>query len=262
MKKLQNIEKSKVSVIFIGFIFIFWELIVRGGMVPAYILPAPTKVLYTLIKIFPDMLQHLIITLYEAFLGFIMAILLSIIIAVMMDGIMVFKKALYPIIITSQTIPIITLAPLFAMWFGYGYLPKIVVVVLVCFFPITVSLLEGLASVDDELLGLLKSMGASKLQIYKMVKFPAVMPNFFSGLKISGTYSIMGAIIGEWMGGKKGLGVYMIRVRHSFAIDKVFATIIVITLLSIILLKLINILEKKCMPWSRYLNKDYEEEIL
>jgi ABC-type nitrate/sulfonate/bicarbonate transport system permease component len=135
-----------------------------------------------------------------------------------------------------------------------------VVVVLVCFFPITISLLEGLASVDQELLDLLRAMGANKIQIYRIVKLPSVLPNFFSGLKIAGTYSVMGAIIGEWVGGKKGLGVYMLRVRHSFATDKVFATIIVITLLSIIMLKGIHRIEKKSMPWMQYLNKDVEEE--
>lgn len=260
MKRFQSIGNNIVPISFVVILCLLWETISRIGVVPAFILPAPTKVIQTLIKTFPTMLDHLMITLYEALAGFVVAVILSVLIAIMMDGVSILKKALYPIIITSQTIPIMTLAPLFAIWFGYGYLPKIVVVVLVCFFPITISLLEGLASVDQELLDLLRAMGANKIQIYRIVKLPSVLPNFFSGLKIAGTYSVMGAIIGEWVGGKKGLGVYMLRVRHSFATDKVFATIIVITLLSIIMLKGIHRIEKKSMPWMQYLNKDVEEE--
>jgi ABC-type nitrate/sulfonate/bicarbonate transport system permease component len=109
--------------------------------------------------------------------------------------------------------------------------------------------LEGLSSVEEDLLNLIKSMGATKLQLYKMVKLPAALPSFFSGLKISATYSIMGATIGEWVGGKNGLGVYMLRVKHSFATDKVFAAIIIITLLSIGMLKIISFIEKRSMPW-------------
>ena len=140
------------------------------------------------------------------------------------------KRAVYPLLVFSQTVPIIVLAPLFAMWFGFGTLPKIVVVTLVCFFPITVSITEGLAGVDPELIDLMRSMGARRYQIFIKVKFPAALIGFFSGLKIAVTYSIMGAIIGEWMGGSAGLGVYMMRVKNSYAYDKMFAAIVLISL--------------------------------
>ena len=147
------------------------------------------------------------------------------------------------------------LAPLFAMWFGFGLLPKIMVVILVCFFPIVVSLLEGLNSLDQDILNLMKSMKANRWQIFFLAKFPSSLANFFSGLKIAATYSIIGAVIGEWMGGKSGLGVYMTRVRQSFALDKVFATILIIIVLSIILFKIIELIQFLVMPWRRAINK-------
>lgn len=262
MKKFLNTGKNNVAAIgFAAAIGALWEFITMLGLIPAFILPPLTKIFHTFIQTLPIMLEHAKITLFEAFIGFALAVLLSIVVAILMDGIPLFKQAMYPIVVISQTVPIVTLAPLFAMWFGYGYLPKILVVILVCFFPIAVSLIEGLASVDKELLNLLKSMGASKMQTYRIVKFPATMPSFFSGLKIAGTYSIMGAVIGEWIGGKKGLGVYMLRVRHSFSTDKVFATILVITLLSILVVKFIHILENKFMPWTKELHNENREEI-
>ena len=155
----------------------------------------------------------------------------------------------------SQTIPTMVLAPLFAMWFGFGLLPKIMVVILVCFFPLVVSLLEGLNSLDPDFLNLMKSMKANRWQMFYLAKFPSALPNFFSGLKIAATYSIIGAVIGEWMGGKAGLGVYMTRVRQSFALDKVFATILIIVFLSLVLFKIIELIQFLLMPWRRAINK-------
>lgn len=233
-----------------------WEIISRTGSVPSYILPAPSIIIYSLFSNFSLMGRHILVTVYETLVGFIISVFLGIIIAIIMDGLPFVKKVIYPLLITSQTIPIITLAPLFIIWFGYGYLPKIIIVILICFFPISINLLQGLGSVDIELINLLKSMGASKYQIYKIVKLPASLPSLFSGLKIAATYSIMGATIGEWVGGKDGIGVFMLRAKYSFATDKVFGAIIIITVLSICLLKLIEFIERKSMPWVVYEKND------
>ncbi|MDD3520566.1 MAG: ABC transporter permease [Actinomycetota bacterium] len=177
-----------------------------------------------------------------------------------MDSFKIINKMLYPLLITSQTIPIITLAPLFIIWFGYGLLPKIIIVILICFFPITVSLLSGFANSDFEQINLLKSMKASKLHIYRYIKLPYSLPGFFSGLKIAATYSIMGATIGEWVGGKDGIGVFMLRAKHSFATDKVFGAILIITVLSILFIRLIDFVEKKSMPWKKFEKGEVLEE--
>ena len=251
MKRLKSIGSNLTPIAFFMMILIGWQYIVDKGIIARYILPSPSDIIITSFRIFPELKPHIMTTLEEAFTGFFIAILLAIILAVLMDSFPLAKKAFYPLFIVSQTIPIIILVPLLVMWFGFDKLPKIIVVILVCFFPIVVNLLEGLESVDRDMLNLFKSMKANYFQIFKFAKFPASLGNFFSGLKIAATYSIMGAVIGEWMGGKDGLGVYMTRVRQSFALDKVFSVIIIIVLLSLVLFKIIELIQYLMMPWTR-----------
>ncbi len=253
----KNIKNRLYPTIFFVVLLSIWETISRFEVFPPFILPSPSSIFVSLITNFTSMQYDILITLFEALTGFIIAIIFSVVIAVAMDSIISFKKTIYPVLIISQTIPIIIIAPLFIIWFGYGYAPKIIIVTLICFFPITISLLQGLIAADKELIDLLRSMGASKLQIYKFVKIPSAMPGFFSGLKIAATYSIMGATIGEWVGGKSGLGVYMIRAKQAFETDRVFAAIIIIVILSILLLKLIEFVEKKNTPWLKISDEYY-----
>jgi len=251
MKRLGNIEDKAVPVGFMIILLSIWQFIVEKEYIQKFIIPSPKDIIITLFQILPDLKIHVLTTVQEAALGFLIAILFSILLAVLMDNVDIAKKAIYPILVISQTVPIIALAPLFVMWFGFGMLPKIIVVVLVCFFPIVVSLLDGLSSVDEDLLNLLRSMGASRLQIFKLVKFPAALVGFFSGVRIAATYSIMGAVIGEWLGGKAGLGIYMFRVKNSYAYDKMFASILVIVILSMIVFKIIDFFQYISMPWYR-----------
>ena len=256
----KDIKNKVYPIFFFIVLLLIWETVSRFEVFPPFILPSPSSIFISLITNFTSMQYDILITLYEALTGFIIAIILSVAIAVAMDSIIGFKKTIYPVIIISQTVPIIIIAPLFIIWFGYGYAPKIIIVTLICFFPITISLLQGLIAVDKELIDLLRSMGASKFQIYKFVKIPSAMPGFFSGLKIAATYSIMGATIGEWVGGKSGLGVYMIRAKQAFETDRVFAAIIIIVILSILLLKIIEFAEKKNMPWLKIPDEYYIEK--
>lgn len=254
MKKLANTESKFIPVTFLGLLLLIWQIIVDKGVIARYILPAPKDILVTLIKILPQIKEHIFTTLYEALLGFFISIIFAMILAIIMDNVKFIKSALYPLLVISQTIPTIALAPLFILWFGFGKLPKIIVVVLVCFFPIIINMLQGLESVDEDMINLLKSMGANKIQIFKMIKFPGAIVSFFSGLRIAATYSIMGAVIGEWLGGKTGIGVYMIRVKNSFALDKFFAAIVIIVVLSITIFKIISLIEYISMPWKREIN--------
>lgn len=251
MKKSANIEHRMAPLILSAALLLIWQAVVDFGLVQRFILPSPTDIISTLFEILPAIKGHIAVTVYEASIGFVAAIILSFVLAILMDGVEWIRKALYPLIVVSQTIPIIALAPLFVIWFGFGKLPKIIVVVLVCFFPIVVSLLQGLSSADREMVNLLKSMGANKLQVFKMVKFPGALVSFFSGLRIAATYSIMGAIIGEWLGGTEGLGIYMIRVKNTFALDKVFAVIVIIVFLSMAVFKVIEWVEYLATPWRR-----------
>ena len=251
MRRLGNIRDKAIPILFIFVILLVWQSIVDQGIIARYILPSPTDVVKICITILPEISNHIIVTLQEALIGLLVAIALSLLLSILMDNFLLIRKALQPLLVVSQTIPVMILAPLFAMWFGFGILPKIIVVILVCFFPIVISLLEGLNSIDQDLLNLMKSMKANRWQIFHLAKFPASLGSFFSGLKIAATYSIIGAVIGEWMGGKAGLGVYMTRVRQSFALDKVFATVLIIIFLSIMLFKTIELIQYLAMPWKR-----------
>lgn len=246
-KKTDKLYPITAILIFI----VLWQMAISLNIINAFYIPSPIQIIVALFSEMSILSSHLLYTLYEGLLGILTSVILSLIFAILMDLSSKIKRTIYPLLILSQTVPIIVLAPLLAMWFGFGVMPKVVVVTLVCFFPITVSMTEGLDSVDTELIDLMRSMDATKFQIFMKIKFPATMISFFSGLKIAVTYSIMGAIIGEWMGGKAGLGVYMMRVKNSFAYDKMFAAILLVSVTSILIFKIIELLQQVTMPWHK-----------
>lgn len=254
MKKSINIGNHLAPWGLAAVLLLLWEGVVKWATVPDWILPGPLQIGRTFLETLPLMMQHTRSTLIECLAGFGAAIVLAAAMAFLMDELPLVKQAVYPLVIISQTVPIISVAPLFIIWFGYSLLPKILVVVLVCFFPITVSLLGGLAAVDREYLELFRSMKASRLDTLRLVKLPLALPAFFSGLRISATYSVMGAVIGEWLGAKEGLGTYMTLAQHSFQVDRVFAAILVITGLSLLLVAAIGLLERLIIPWHRLSN--------
>lgn len=250
MKKLKNIGNKLAPIVFIIILLVLWQFIVTIGGIEKYIMPAPTDVMQTLVKDFKVMIPHILTTLYEGMIGFLISIVLSIILAIIMDMVPIVKRALYPVLVISQTIPTVALAPLFIIWFGFGSLPKIIVVVLVCFFPIVISIVDGLEGVDKDLINHFKLMGASKLNVFMHLKLPYGMINFFSGMRIAATYSIMGAVIGEWLGGEKGLGVYMTRARSAYALDKMFASIVIIVVISMTIFFIVTFMERIFTPWN------------
>lgn len=217
-------------------------------------LPSPLDVIGAMIKEFDVLFGHMLVSLKEAFLGLAISILFAFVMAVVMDRHIAAYRTFYPLFIVSQTIPVIAIAPLLVLWMGYGIAPKIFLIFLVCFFPIVIALLEGFKGADRDTLRLMKSMGASENQILFHVKMPYALGGFFSGLKVSVSYSIIGAVISEWLGGDKGLGVYMTRVRKSYAFDKMFAVIFLISIISLLLMKGVSILEKKVTPWNNIKN--------
>ncbi len=250
MKRLVNTENNILPGAFIIFLLSLWEIVIRSFDIPKYILPSPSAIVKALYVNRAILLEHTKITVIEAGVGFIFAILFAVILAAIMNKSKLLKDMIYPILVISQTVPIIALAPLFMIWLGFGILPKIVIVVLVCFFPITISVTEGLETVDQDMINLMKVMKASPREIFFKVQLPATLPTFFSGLKIAATYSIMGAVIGEWVGAKSGLGVYMTRAMSSFKTDALFADILIIVVLSILVFKVIEYIGKVIMPWN------------
>ncbi len=229
---------------------IIWQLVCSLGLIEGYMLPAPMDVLNAFVEDFGQLMKHLKVTLIEAVIGLLFGVLLGFLVAVLMDAFEPLYKAFYPVIVLSQTIPTVAIAPLLVLWFGYEMLPKVILVVITTFFPIVVGLLNGFKSADVDELKLLKAMGASKLQIFLHIKFPGALGQFFAGLKISASYAVVGAVISEWLGGFEGLGVYMTRVKKAFAFDKMFAVIFMISIVSLLLMKLVEVLQRKTMPWA------------
>ncbi len=232
-------------------ILVIWQGVCSAGLVPGFMLPSPVQVVLALVGDFPLLLSHLWTTLAEAAMGLLIGVGIGFLFAVIMDRFEVIYLALDPLLTVSQTVPTIAIAPLLVLWFGYGLLPKVLLVVLTTFFPVTVALVGGFRSVDPDQIDLMRTINASEWQIFRYVKLPAAAEQFFSGLRISATYAIVGAVISEWLGGFTGLGVYMTRVRKSFQYDRMFAVIIITSALSLALMGGVGILERICMPWKR-----------
>ena len=228
-----------------------WQGACSLGLVPNFMLPSPVQVVTALVADFPLLLSHMWTTLSEAALGLAIGVAVGFVFAVLMDKFETFYLAFDPLLTVSQTIPTVAIAPLLVLWFGYGLMPKVLLVVLTTFFPVTVALASGFRSVDPDQVDLLRTMNATEWQIFRYAKLPAAMEQVFSGLRISATYAIVGAVISEWLGGFTGLGVYMTRVRKSFAYDRMFAVIIITSALSLALMKGVDVLERICMPWKK-----------
>ncbi|MCD8077800.1 MAG: ABC transporter permease [Lachnospiraceae bacterium] len=214
-------------------------------------LPSPQSVVLAFINDFGTLMAHAAVTLQEAIYGLFIGITLAFVTATLMDRHPALYRALYPILIITQTIPTIAIAPLLVLWMGYGMAPKITLVVIYTFFPITVGLLDGYASADPDALRLLRSMGATNRQIFFHIKLPSSLGYFFAGLRVSVSYAMLGAVISEWLGGFEGLGVYMTRVKKAYSFDKMFAVILLIIIVSLLLMWLVSFLRRLAMPWEQ-----------
>ena len=212
-------------------------------------LPSPIDVVKAFADNFSIMMKQAAVTLQETLYGILIGIAIAFVIASLMDRFTIINKALYPVLVVTQTIPTIAIAPLLVLWMGFGMAPKITLVVITTFFPIAIGLLNGFQSVDEDAINLMRSMGARRLQIFRIIKLPNATASFFSGLRISAAYAVVGAVVSEWVGGFEGLGVYMTRVKKAYAFDKMFAVIVFISAISLVLMGIVVLLEKISMPW-------------
>ncbi len=249
-KRFQSITNKLAPLISVAVFILLWAFVGESGLVPAYMLPSPADVCKAFVADFGLLLQHSAVTLQEAVYGLLGGTALAFLFAVLMDRFDFLYKALYPILILSQTVPTIAIAPLLVLWMGFSMAPKITLVVLTTFFPITVSLLDGFRAADRDAINLLRSMGASRVQIFRHIKLPGATESFFSGLKVSASYAVVGAVISEWLGGFEGLGVYMTRVKKAYAFDKMFAVILLVSAVSLLLMAAVALLKKLCMPYK------------
>ncbi|MGY0372228.1 ABC transporter permease [Clostridium sp. JNZ J1-5] len=242
-------RKYKSSIIVGILFFIIWELVARY-INAMYILPSPSRILQKTWELRePLFLVHLPSTLLITFIGLIISVALGVFLAVIMSLNEKIEKAVYPIVVVTQTIPITALAPIFVLWFGYSIWSKVIVTILITFFPITVNVYDGLRSTRKDMEELLITYGASKKDIFIKLKLPSAMPYFFSALKISVPLSVIGAAISEWLGAQSGLGYFSKRMMTQLDGAAVFAPILILSVAAIILVCIINILENKIIKW-------------
>lgn len=228
-----------------------WEIAGRLFKIPAWLLPIPTQVWQEAIQGWALYAGHIGSTITLTLTGYVIGSTIGLAVAILLFRIPILQEALYPLLILSQNIPTIVLAPLLVIWFGFGVLPKIIIIVLVCFFPITIATLDGLRQTDRDLLHYMKMTGASNRQIFWKLEWPFALPSVFSGLKIAATYSVMGAVISEWLGASKGIGVYMTMASSSFKTDRVFVAIALIMMLSLAFFAIIALVERWFFKWQR-----------
>lgn len=226
-----------------------WEIAVRALDVRTYFVPAPTQIARAALEVRAVLPGHLRTTVVEALAGLAISAVAGVALAAAMVSLRPLRRVLYPLLVVSQNVPFVVIAPLIVVWFGFGIAPKILVVAAVCFFPIAVNTTEGLLGADRDLLELVRSMGGSRWQALRLVRLPSALPAFFSGLKISATYAVLAAVIGEWVGASSGLGLFITRAQTSFRTDRVFVAVAVIAAVSIALFALVEVLARLVLPW-------------
>ncbi|MGG3887899.1 ABC transporter permease [Metabacillus fastidiosus] len=236
-------------VVLILFFFI-WEIVVKKAGIPAWLLPAPSQIIQEGMRSWTSFSGHLFSTIKLGTSGFLIGITIGLLTAAILYLIPVVRESVYPLLILSQNVPVIVLAPLLVIWFGFGMLPKIIVITLVCFFPVTVAALDGFKQTAADLKHYMRMAGATRSQLFWKLELPHALPSIFSGLKISATYSIMGAVISEWLGAKAGLGVYMTLASSAFRTDRVFVAIFAIMFLSLLFFGIIILIEKLLVRWQ------------
>ncbi len=244
-------KKNLPSVVLMLVLLVIWQVIAM--MINAhYILPSPTQILAKLWALRePLFMVHLPATMGVTILGLAISIVIGLALAIVMDINEKIENALYPIIIASQTIPTTAIAPLFVLWFGYSIWGKVLVTILITFFPITIAVYDGFKSTKREMEELLITYGATKMDIFIKLKIPTALPAFFSAIKMAVPLSIIGAAIAEWLGAQSGLGYFSKRMMSQLDGAGVFAPIVLLSVVAMIIVAIINIFEKKLTKWRK-----------
>ena len=226
-----------------------WESLTRLGAAPSYALPAPAEVAVALVQQWPMLMSNAVSTTVAIVSGFALSVVVGIALAVLISSSRIFEKSLYPLLVGSQAIPKLALAPLFVVWFGFGLLPKVIMTFLIAVFPIVVSTVQGIASVETELEFLSRSMGLSPYRTFRMIRLYRALPSIFAGLKVAITLAVVGAVVGEFVGSDRGLGTLLLRAIGVVNTPLLFAGLIVLTVLAVVLFGLIELLERFAIPW-------------
>lgn len=235
----------------LALVVVAWQAYVRVFDVAPYLLPAPTDVWDSFLDIRGTLPTHVVATVTAAVLGLVVGAPVAVVLAVVIASVGLVRRVLLPLLVVSQSIPLVVVAPLLIVWLGFGLAPKVVVVALVVFFPVVVATVEGIDATDRDLLDLVRSMGASRGRVLRSVQIPAALPSFFAGLQVSAAYAMLGAVIAEALGTERGLGLFITRSRVSFQLDQVFVGIALIALVSVALFLAVRLVARLATPWLR-----------
>lgn len=251
MKNLKTIASRHIGSLSILTVLILWQASGNFGLLPKFIIPTPLEILYAFYRDSALLFFHSKVTMIEAIIGFSAGIVIASLLAIIMDSFKWINDAIYPLLVLSQTVPTIAIAPILVLWLGYGILPKVVLIVITTTFPIVISILDGFRHADKDTITLLKLMNANRFQILWHVKIPTSLSYFYAGLRVSVSYAFISAVVAEWLGGFEGLGVYMIRAKKLFQYDTMFAIIILISAISLFSMWLVKQSEKRVIKWKK-----------
>src|SRR6188508_2911445 len=235
--------------IFLVLIVVMWDLTIRIFKIPPYQIPAPKDVVITLWQEGPMLLRQAVPTTIATVEGFLLSAVFGIAMAVLIAGSRTIESYVYPLLVFSQSIPKIAIAPLFVVWFGFGMMPKVLSAFLLGFFPVVVSAVQGFKSVEPDMLDLARAMEASRLQTFRMVSLPHALPAIFSGLKVSVTLAVVGAVVGEFVGSNSGIGYVLQVANGNFDLPLMFAALVVLSMIGVILFVAIDVIERWAIPW-------------
>ena len=228
-----------------------WEIVIKVLDVPTYIWAPPSLIAQTIQENFGELLGHAGVTLMETLVGFLSAVALGLGFGLLLHFSTWSKRSLYPLLIASQSIPTVVLAPVFVLVLGFGLWPKVAVVTLFCFFPIVVGTIDGLSSVDREYIRMMLTLDATRMGIFRRVEFPSALPQIFTGTRVAATYAAIGAVFGEWAGSESGLGWQMLQAKGRLDTPLVFADIVFITVMALALFGAVSLVERLTIPWAR-----------
>jgi NitT/TauT family transport system permease protein len=230
-------------------LLLLWDIVIRVFKIPPYLIPTPLDVVGQLYAEWPRLLRESLVTTYATLGGFALSFLFGIPMALLIAYSRTVESFIYPLLVFSQSIPKIAIAPLFVVWFGFGIIPKIIAAFLLAFFPVVVSTVMGFKSVDQEMIDLARSMKASRWQIFTYISFPQALPAIFAGLKVSVTLAVVGAVVGEFVGSNSGIG-YLLQVANgNFDLPLMFAGLVVLSMIGVLLFVLVDIIERLMIPW-------------
>lgn len=241
---------------FLVFLVVLWDLSIRVFKIPPYQVPAPQDVIVTLWQEWPKLLAEAWPTTIATIWGFLLSAAFGIPVAMLIAGSRTVESYIYPLLVFSQSIPKIAIAPLFVVWFGFGMFPKVLSAFLLGFFPVVVSAVQGFKSVEPDMLDLARAMEASRMQVFRMVSFPHALPSIFAGLKVSITLAVVGAVVGEFVGSNSGIGFVLQRSIGNFELPTMFAALVILALIGVVLFWILDTIERLMIPWHASQRQD------